>query len=69
MTAIFDEADNLFVDAVANSARIAVGSSSQHSWIFKPFFKAVIENKITEVHQARHCLSSIAQTQTEKDFT
>lgn len=67
MTAIVDEAGNLFIDTVTNSARIAVGSSSQRTWIFKPFFKAVIENKVTNKLQARHFLLSIAQTQSEKD--
>ena len=67
MVTIVDGADNLFIDTVTNSTRIAVDSSSQLSWIFQQLFHAVIENKLTDVSQARNFLSSTAKTQSEKD--
>lgn len=67
MTAIVDEADNLFIDTVKNSARIASGSSSQQKWILAPLYKEVNSRLFMTIFDARQFLNSIATTQNEKD--
>ena len=43
MTAIVDEADNLFIDTANNSARIAQGGNTKRSWIFKAIWQELIQ--------------------------
>lgn len=41
MTAIVDEADNLFIDTAMNPAQYSVGGNNKKSWIYKTIWKSV----------------------------
>ena len=56
MTAIVDEADNLFIDIAINIARISYKKNSARTWIFKPIFQSVSQ-RIYDPIKVREILS------------
>lgn len=67
MTAIVDEADNLFIDIAANSAIISQIGNNKLTWIFKPIWDCVC-NLIISPELIRKKLKLIADVKQLKDL-